>query len=931
MCARIYAGTLSRLVVIVGWAVVAVNAFSQQPSGPPKTTSRPATSASTVPKAQPTGTRPVVRTVPSFSFAGRPQNIERPQSPHTDPRPEIMPAQTAAAVSANVPMSHYRLEGVAVGEFPEYLAGATVAFRSLEYKKYDPQGGRIEITVKADGPLLLALFRGDDSSLLKKYDSELRSDMQMVEDGWAHVGRAVFVSVLSRAEPFELMYRFCRQGESFAIRTAYAQPPLVIVPSQKVPDLVEFEPDPRLPEAIQRKIVASKTAVLLQLGRIDDVERWMSGYLKAESQFPSGLSKLSAARDALVQRTGYPLSPAQARQYVRMTEQWIKRFPQSIAAKLTLAALYTEEARLPEEEYDEASAPRFEESVDADEGRRRALEMLYDLEQAGTRISDLYASLVSLGASTDWDVHLVEEYLDRMLDSGVWCPEAAAAAIDYCFTKTENEPVGAKGRRLLQLWDLVRQRTKDRYGAAFYAAVLRRPRTFRSDAIFTDLGLKWADLKPAFDELDRRLPNSDVNKQCYLRLACIAGDRPTAARLVQELGWFDYDEQERIWKDELESLSRRSWAAPDFQAGRQKGYFDHPGREIVAAQWGVESKRIFFCDLEGTLGYVDTASGERKLLTNLYHNRGIRISGAHAQTPDGKGLAFGLCCGGVYYVDDERRSMKILFTEERRIVSAIGISSDNRRLVCGNYAKHVILFDLSAEKITASQQRIVADLPDFPVLLEFIENDKKLLCCCDDGSVRIWNVEDMSEVSAWQAGPATFMRAAVSRDGTRLATVITGGILRVWSLPGGERLAQRSVPGGAEAVAFSPDNRWVATTGWRFQAGRDDAVHVWNLATSDHVELHGHRGTIHALRFSPDGKSLLSSSFDMSMRVWSTDFSAVAAPPSRSVLPQPSGTRRFVIGNGPLRPSGTRPAGTAPPPAKPSGTRPLPSPSPAPN
>jgi WD40 repeat protein len=60
------------------------------------------------------------------------------------------------------------------------------------------------------------------------------------------------------------------------------------------------------------------------------------------------------------------------------------------------------------------------------------------------------------------------------------------------------------------------------------------------------------------------------------------------------------------------------------------------------------------------------------------------------------------------------------------------------------------------------------------------------------------------------------------------------------------------------AVAFSPDNRWLAS------GGKDNVIKIWDLATGNILRtLYGHTANVNALVVSPDGKLLASGSGDI--------------------------------------------------------------------
>ncbi len=73
-----------------------------------------------------------------------------------------------------------------------------------------------------------------------------------------------------------------------------------------------------------------------------------------------------------------------------------------------------------------------------------------------------------------------------------------------------------------------------------------------------------------------------------------------------------------------------------------------------------------------------------------------------------------------------------------------------------------------------------------------------------------------------------------------------------------ELILQTGHTRSANAVAFSPDNRWLAS------GGKDDVIKIWDLATGNVLRtLYGHTSNVNALAVSPDGKLLASGSGDI--------------------------------------------------------------------
>jgi tetratricopeptide (TPR) repeat protein len=134
------------------------------------------------------------------------------------------------------------------------------------------------------------------------------------------------------------------------------------------------------------------------------------------------------------------------------------------------------------------------------------------------------------------------------------------------------------------------------------------------------------------------------------------------------------------------------------------------------------------------------------------------------------------------------------------------------------------------------------------------------------------NLEVRPTISLAHPGPV--WAVAFSPDERWLATGSADQIARLWDLTNPEAITQTRVlthEAGVSTVAFSPDGHWLAT------ASDDATAQLWDLTNPDVTPtvLRGHEAGISAVAFSPDNHWLATASADKTARLWDlTDFEA---------------------------------------------------------
>jgi WD40 repeat protein/serine/threonine protein kinase len=195
-------------------------------------------------------------------------------------------------------------------------------------------------------------------------------------------------------------------------------------------------------------------------------------------------------------------------------------------------------------------------------------------------------------------------------------------------------------------------------------------------------------------------------------------------------------------------------------------------------------------------------------------------------------------------------------------VYPVAVSPDRHWIASGSWDKEVRLWDASTGEECARLTH-----PDVVRTLAFSPDSERLVSGCDNEPVlRLWNVWT-GRLEKKINGPGSSLNAvAFHPDGKHVAALDGSGKLDLIDTQTGQEIASTvtSTPLVRGTLAFSPDGRWLASTGETVQTIRLRDAHT----LADSASLFGHTAAVYSVSFSSDGRRLVSASADRSVRVW---------------------------------------------------------------
>ncbi|MFS0519399.1 caspase family protein [Nostoc sp. UIC 10607] len=171
---------------------------------------------------------------------------------------------------------------------------------------------------------------------------------------------------------------------------------------------------------------------------------------------------------------------------------------------------------------------------------------------------------------------------------------------------------------------------------------------------------------------------------------------------------------------------------------------------------------------------------------------------------------------------------------------------------------------------------------DAPVYsVSFSPDGKTLASSSHDFTIKLWNLETGKLIRTLKGHNGEVNSAIFSPDGKTLASSSFDTTIKLWDLKTGKAILTlpRNDSAVVKSMSFSPDSKTLASS------SDDNIITVWNLETGkatlalksqDNVfesnsSTHSQLTSVNSVSFSPDGKTLTSTSYDGKIIIWNLE------------------------------------------------------------
>jgi len=279
---------------------------------------------------------------------------------------------------------------------------------------------------------------------------------------------------------------------------------------------------------------------------------------------------------------------------------------------------------------------------------------------------------------------------------------------------------------------------------------------------------------------------------------------------------------------------------------------------VLRLAWSSDGQRLATASADGQAQVWDAASGQSLLV--VQHLGPVRDV---AWSPDGRLLASASDDRSARVWEVATGQVTATLTGTRGAVTGVAWSPDGRRLATSGSDGLMRLWD-------ATSGREISTLPGHESRVNNVawsRDGRRLATSSGDRTARLWDAESGALLATLAGHAAEVYFVAFSPDGKTVATASVDQTVKLWDAASGQELRQLQGHGNrVQATALSDSQ--AATASW------DRTARLWDQRSGGLLAtLAGNQGKVLDVAFSPDGRWLATSGEDGTVRIYAATLS----------------------------------------------------------
>jgi WD40 repeat protein len=668
---------------------------------------------------------------------------------------------------------------------------------------------------------------------------------------------------------FRLLLGLCLIFSSFARSADEPHAPPNIAP------LVEDSP-------IRKRFIEEIKGYLEQ-DKFDELEKMLDELRKTKPRHPNGYEKLCLFYVTIRETPWYPQENKWKSLFEHL-DKWVAAKPQSVAARIALANAWSDYAHVAT--YNGTYyVDEMDDSVLSDETKRlvherlaKSQKLLEEAEQLSTKEAELYTVYIKWCEFSKKPREEMEKYFKKALE------------IDptyYTAFWQKGHFVARRGQAddWIAFVEEAAEMTKKEEGDGYYTRLVwgmyAPAGNYTPDSKLFGGEISWERMKQGFQDTAKKYPSSARNLNAFAYYACAAGDRATAKEAFNRIAnlW-----DQEIWGRPGSYEKWKNWASSDQVQFKPKRSINAEG-DIQSMSFTPDQKTLVIGMEEGDIILYDLAN-DTKRLPFRSHNTPVQ---SLSFSPDGKLLASG---SSVFSrkgqgLTGEMKLWEIATGEVlaslpgfKNHVNGVVFSHDGSLVAFGGGklpwkgepepVEGVRVYEVATkkERTPLPHTKVISGLAASPV--------SKLLAVGGNGTITLFDMESgktVTDIHTAQVHRGWVLELCFSPDGKHLASCSStksatkNGEVKLWDVSTGKAAPVQFAghpKGGTFHVKFSPDGKYLVSGGY------DETIKLWDVATGKELASFNHaeqKGSTRAI-FSPDGKMIVSRGGDTFIRFW---------------------------------------------------------------